>query len=132
LSRARILLLIMAVYVTLASLCSLLAVKPAFNGLSTILGTTVLGTTVLGTTVLGTTVLGTSRIQGYADALAIGQLAISLMTIGLFVYRELSDPFYGKADRRVEELRKSWLPLSVLLVLLFAFVVAFRVWAILG
>jgi len=87
---------------------------------------------VLGTTVLGTTVLGTSRIQGYADALAIGQLAISLMTIGLFVYRELSDPSYGKTDRRVEELRKSWLPLSVLLVLLFAFVVAFRVWAILG
>ena len=142
-SRTRTLLLVLAIYVTLASLSSLLVVKPAFYGLSTILGTTILGTTVLGTTVLGTTVLGTtvlgstllgttSLIQVYADALVTGQLAISLIAIGMLVFLELSDPSYGKTRRVIEELRKSWLPLSVLLVLLFALIVAFRIWAIIG
>jgi len=143
LSRTRLLLLILVTYVSLASFCSLLVIKPAFYGLSTILGTTILGTTVLGTTVLGTTVLGTtvlgstllgttSLIQVYVDALVTGQLAISLIAMGMLVYLELSDPSYGKTRRVIEELRKSWLPLSVLLVLLFALIVAFRIWAILG
>lgn len=121
----------------------MLVVKPAFYGLSTVLGTTILGTTVLGTTVLGTTVLGTtvlgstllgttSLIQVYADALVTGQLAISLIAIGMLVYLELSDPSYGKTRRVAEELRKSWLPLTVLLVLLFALIVTFRIWAIIG
>jgi len=120
----------------------MLVVKPAFYGLSTILGTTILGTTVLGTTVLGTTVLGTtvlgstllgttSLIQVYADALVTGQLAISLIAIGMLIYLELSEPSYGKTRRVIKELRKSWLPLSVLLVLLFTIIVAFRIWAIL-
>jgi len=141
LSRGKILLLTLAIYVSVAFLLSLLAVKPAFYGLSTILGTTILGTTVLGTTVLGTTVLGTtvlgstllgttSLIQVYADALVAGQVAISLIAIGMLVYLELSDPSYGKTRRVIEELRKSWLPLSVLLVMLFGLIVAFRIWAI--
>jgi hypothetical protein len=120
-----------------------LTVKPAFYGLSTVLGTTILGTTVLGTTVLGTTILGTtvlgstllgttSLIQVYAEALSMGQLAISLIAICMLIYLELSDPSYGKTRRLIEELRKSWLPLSALLVLLFAFIVFFRIWAILG
>jgi len=138
LSRAKILLLILAIYAALASFSSLLVVKPAFYGLSTILGTTILGTTVLGTTVLGTTVLGstllgtTSLVQVYADALVTGQLAISLIAIGMLVYLELSDPSYGKTHRVIEELRKSWLPLSALLVLLFTLIVVFRIWAIIG
>ena len=127
-SRLRILLLLIAFYVTLASFCSLLAVKPAFYGLSTVLGTTVLGSTVLGSTLLGTT----SLIQVYADALVTGQLAISLMAVGMLVYQELSNPSYGKVPRVVGELRGSWLPLSGLLVLLFAFIVAFKILAILG
>jgi len=115
-----------------------MTIKPAFYGLSTILGTTILGTTVLGTTVLGSTVLGstllgtTSLIQVYADALVTGQLAISLIAIGMLVYLELSDPSYGKTSRVIDELRKSWLPLSALLVLLFALIVAFRIWAIIS
>jgi len=133
LSRTRTLLLVLAIYVTLASLSSLLVVRPAFYGLSTILGTTVLETTVLGTTLLGSTLLGTtSLIQVYADALVAGQLAISLIAIGMLVFLELSDPSYGKTRKVIEELRKSWLPLSVLLVLLFALIVAFRIWAIIG
>jgi len=138
LSRDKILLLTLAVYVSVAFLLSLLAVKPAFYGLSTILGTTILGTTVLGTTVLGTTVLGstllgtTNLIQVYADALVAGQVVISLIAIGMLVYLELSDPSYGKTRRVLEELRKSWLPLSVLLVVLFGLIVAFRILAIIG
>jgi hypothetical protein len=147
LSRNRILLLVFAMYVSAASALSLLAVKPAFYGLSTVLGTTILGTTVLGTTVLGTTILGTtvlgttllgttttttSLIQVYADALSMGQLTISLVGIGMLVYLELSDPSYGKTRRLIEEVRKSWLPLSAMLVLLFALIVFFRIWAIIA
>ena len=148
LSRGRILLLILAVYALLASVASLLTVKPALYGLSTVLGTTILGTTVLGTTILGTTILGTtvlgsillgtttttttSLIEVYAEALAMGQLAISLIAICMLVYLELSDPSYGKTRRLIEELRKSWLPLTVVLVLLFALIVFFRIWAILA
>jgi hypothetical protein len=122
-------------------------VKPAFYGLSTVLGTTILGTTVLGTTVLGTTVLGTtvlgstllgttkttttSLIPVLAEALSMGQLAISLIAICMFFYFELSDPSYGSTSRLIQELRKSLLPLSVVLVLLFALIVFFRIWAIL-
>ena len=127
-SRGRILLLILVIYVSVAFALSLLAVKPAFYGLSTILGTTILGTTVLGSTLLGTT----SLIQVYAEALSMGQLAISLIAICMLVYLELSDPSYGKTRRLIGELRKSWLPLSVVLVLLFALIVFFRIWAILG
>jgi hypothetical protein len=122
---------------------SFLAVKPGFYGLSTILGTTILGTTVLGTTILGTTVLGTtvlgstllgttSLIQVYAEALSMGQLAISLIAICMLIYLELSDPSYGKTRRLIEELRKSWLPLTAVLVLLFSLIVFFRICAILG
>ena len=141
-----------AIYVSLAFLLSLLVVKPSFYGLSTVLGTTILGTTVLGTTVLGTTILGTtvlgstllgtttttttttttSLIQVYAEAFSMGQLAISLIAICMLVYLELSDPSYGKTHRLIRELRKSWLPLTAVLVLLFALIVFFRIWAILG
>ena len=135
-SRNRILFFVFCIYVSLTLLLSLMVVKPAFYGLSTVLGTTVLGTTVLGTTVLGTTVLGTtmlgtSLIQVYAEALSMGKLAISLIAIGMLVYLELSDPSYGKSHRVVTELRKSWLPLTTLLVLLFAVIVVFKVWNIL-
>lgn len=142
-SRGRILLLMLILYVSVAFAMSFLAVKPAFYGLSTVLGTTILGTTVLGTTVLGTTVLGTtvlgstllgttSLIQVYAEALSMGQLAISLIAIGMLVYLELSDPSYGKTRRLINELRQSWLPLSVVLILLFALIVFFRIWNILA
>ena len=125
--------LVFCIYVSLALSLSLLVVKPAFYGLSTILGTTVLGTTVLGTTVLGSTLLGTtSLIQVYAEALSMGQLAISLLGICMLLYLELSDPSYGKSPRLVTELRKSWLPLTTLLILLFAIIVFFRAWNVLA
>jgi hypothetical protein len=143
LSRNRTLLLILAIYVSVASALSLLVVKPTFYGLSTVLGTTILGTTVLGTTVLGTTILGTtvlgstllgtsSLIQVVTEALSMGQLAISLIGICMLVYLQLSDPSFGRTHRLIKELRKSWLPLSVVLMLLFALIVFFRIWAILA
>jgi hypothetical protein len=127
-SRNRILFFVFCIYVSLALLLSFLVVKPAFYGLSTILGTTVLGTTVLGSTLLGTT----SLIQVYAEALSMGQVAISLLAICMLLYLELSDPSYGESPRVVTELRKSWLPLTTLLVLLFAVIVFFRVWNVLA
>ncbi|MCP8314969.1 MAG: hypothetical protein H3Z53_11465 [archaeon] len=138
LSHSKSLLLLLSTYVSLALFTSLLAVNPTFYGLSTILGTTVLGTTVLGTTVLGTTVLGTtvmgttSLVGVYGEVLFSGQLAISLLAIGILTYLELSDPSYGKTKRLVEELRRSWLPLSAILVILFMLIVAFRIWAIIA
>ena len=132
-SRNRILFFVFCIYVSLALLLSLLVVKPAFYGLSTVLGTTVLGTIVLGTTVLGSTLLGTtSLVEVYAEALSMGQLAISLLGICMLLYLELSDPSYGESNRLVAELRKSWLPLTTLLVLLFAVIVVFRVWNVLA
>ena len=136
-------LLVLLAYISLTALTSLLEVRPALYGLSTVLGTTILGTTVLGTTVLGTTVLGTtvlgvtmlgttSIIGLYAEALGRGQLVISLVAIGLLSYMELSDPTYGRTKRIIEELRRSWLPLSALLVVLFMLTVSFRIWAIIA
>jgi len=121
-------LFILAVYVSLAFLLSSLVVKPSFYGLSTILGTTLLGTTTLGLTLLGIT----SLVQVYAEALSMGQLAISLIAICMLVYLELSDPSYGKTRSLIEELRKSWLPLTAVLVLLFALIVFFRILAVLA
>ena len=137
-NHSKSLLLLLSTYVSLALFTSLLAVDPTFYGLSTILGTTVLGTTVLGSTVLGTTVLGTtvmgttSLVSVYGEALLSGQLAISLIAIGMFTYLELSDPSYGKTKRLIEELRRSWLPLSAILIILFMLIVAFRIWAIIA
>ena len=124
--------LVFSIFDSLALLLSTMSVTPAFYGLSTVLGTTVLGTTVLGTTVLGTTVLGTtSMLTVYAEALSMGQLAISLVAIGMMVFLELSDPSFGEANSLVKQLRKSWLPLTALLVLVFAIIAFFRVWNIL-
>jgi hypothetical protein len=77
--------------------------------------------------------MGTTSLIGvYSEALLQGQLAISLIAIGMLTYLELSDPSYGKTKRIIEELRKSWLPLSALLVILFMLIVAFRIWAIIA
>jgi hypothetical protein len=143
-SRNRILFFVFFTYVSLTLLLSFLAIKPAFYGLSTVLGTTVMLTSVLGTTILlGTTALGaimlgttttttTSLIEVYTDVLPMGQLALSLLAICMLLYLELSDPSYGKSHRVVAELRKSWLPLTTLLVLVFAVIVFFKVWNILA
>ncbi|MCP8307142.1 MAG: hypothetical protein H3Z54_00370 [archaeon] len=137
-SHKKNLLLLLFTYVSLSLFTSLLTVNPTFYGLSTILGTTILGTTVLGTTVLGTTVLGTtvmgttSLVGTYGEALFSGQLVISLITIGMLTYLELSDPSYGKTKRLIEELRRSWLSLSALLIILFMLIIAFRIWAIIA
>jgi hypothetical protein len=59
-------------------------------------------------------------------------LAVSLIAIGLLVFLELSDPAYGKINRLVFELRKSWLPTVSILVTLFFLIVAFKIYVILA
>jgi len=101
-------------------------------GLSTTLGISVLGSSVLGSSVLGSTVMGSMIMQSYATAIPTAQVGLSFVLIGMLVYSELTDPAYGKLKRMLSELRKSWLPFSGLLLVLFFIIVAWRVWAVLA
>lgn len=123
-------------------LASSLTVAVPLFGLSTILGVSVLGSSVLGSSVLGSSVLGssvlgsTTIVEAYSGAVVESQLWLSLVCIGLLVYLELSDPSYEKRIegriRVFSELRRSWLPVSTLLVVLFFIIVALKVWSILA
>ena len=106
-------------------------VAPLF-GLSTILGISVLGSSVLGSSVLGSSVLGSTILEAYAGAIATSQLCLSLATIGLLVYLELTDPAYGGLRSILLELRRSWLSVSALLVVLFFIIVALKVYSIIA
>ena len=106
-------------------------------GLSTtlgisVLGSSVLGSSVLGSSVLGSTVMGSMIMQSYSTAIPTAQVGLSFVLIGMLVYSELTDPAYGKLKRMLSELRKSWLPFSGLLLVLFFIIVAWRVWAVLA
>ena len=101
-------------------------------GLSTTLGISVLGSSVLGSSVLGSTVMGSMIMQSYATAIPTAQVGLSFVLIGMLVYSELTDPAYGRLRRMLSELRKSWLPFSGLLLVLFFIIVAWRVWAVLA
>jgi len=133
----RKLLILLALFVFLAAVSSLTVVAPLF-GLSTVLGVSVLGSSVLGSSVLGSSVLGssvlasTTIIEAYAGAIAASQLCLSLAAIGLLVYLELSDPAYGSLRSFLLKLRRSWLPVSALLVILFFIIVALKVWSIIA
>jgi len=75
-------------------------------------------------TVLGTTVLGSST--SVFTSLASLQLCASLALIGLLVLSELTNPTYG-VGRFLVELRTSWLPYVVLLLIIFSLIMAFKV-----
>lgn len=117
---------------SLAAVSSLTVVAPLF-GLSTVLGVSVLGSSVLGSSVLGSSVLGsTTVVEAYAGTIAASQLCISLVAVGLLVYSELTDSAYGELRSIPLELRRSWVPISMLLVVLFVIVVVLRVWSIIA
>jgi len=133
LERSLAVLLLLFAFSALAS--SLTAGAPLF-GLSTILsvsvlGSSVLGSSVLGSSVLGSSVLGSTIVEAYAGAVVASQLWLSLVVIALLIYLELSDPSYGRLRKILLELRRSWLPVSGLLVVLFFIIVALKVYAIL-
>ncbi|MEM2127269.1 MAG: hypothetical protein QXH67_03490 [Candidatus Bathyarchaeia archaeon] len=123
------------------SAASLLTVAAPLSGLSTILGVSVLGSSVLGSSVLGSSVLGSSVlgssvlastiVEAYAQAVVSLQPWLSSVLIGLLVYLELTDPSVGGLRSALLELRRSWLPFSALLTVLFSIIVAMRVWSIL-
>jgi len=71
-------------------------------------------------------------MQAYSTAIPTAQVSLSLVLIGMLVYSELTDPAYGKLRRFLSELRKSWLPFSALLLILFSIIVAWRIWAVLA
>jgi len=129
------LVLVLAVFVSLVIVSSFTVAAP-LSGLSTILGVSVLGSSVLGSSVLGSSVLGssvmasTTIVEAYAQAVMFMQPLLSLVLIGLLVYLELTDSSYGGLRSMLLELRKSWLPVSALLMVLFSIIVALKVWNI--
>ena len=122
-------LLVLFVSLTMVS-CFTVAV-PLF-GLSTVLGSSVLGSSVLGSSVLGSSVMGTTIVEAYSLANSKLQFYLSLTVIGLLIYLEMSDPAYMKIRVFYRELRRGWIPVSVILVVLFFIIVAVKVWAIIG
>jgi len=121
---------LLALFVFLSAASSLTIAAPPF-GLSTTLAVSVLGSSVLGSSVLGSSMLGTTvLVEAYAGAVVASQLWLSLVVIGLLFYVELSDPAYGKLRKSLVEFRKSWLPISALLSILFFIIVALKVYNI--
>lgn len=134
--------LLLVVFALLTAVSSLTVTAPLM-GLSTVLGVSVLGSSVLGSSVLGSSVLGssvlgssvlasTTIVEAYGAAIAVSQIWLSLSAIALLIYLELSDPAYGGLKSLLVELRKSWLPVSALLVVLFFIIVGLKVWSILA
>lgn len=107
-------------------------------GLSTVLGISVLSSSILGSSVLGSSVLGssvlasTTIVEAYGSAITASQIWLSFAAIGLLIYLELTDPAYGGLKSTIVELRKSWLPVTGILVILFFIIVAIKVWGILA
>jgi len=110
-----------------------LSKAPSIMGLSTILGISVLGSSVLGSSVLASSVLAsTTIVEAYSSAIGFIQPWLSLALIILLAYMELTDPSYGSLRGYLSELRRSWMPVSGLLFLLFSIIVAIKVWSILA
>ena len=120
----------------------LLPVTIAPLGLSSILGlgmmsSVLLGSSVLGISVLSSTVLSSGGVasaiaSSYSGALGLGQMLVSVSAVGVLVFMELSDPAYGKVRPVVGEIRSSWKAIAVIMVVLFAAIVAVRVISIVG
>jgi len=94
---------------------NIISAPPALSGLSTVLGTTIL--------VSSATVFTT---------LASFQLYASVGLIALLVFLELTDPAYGGVRSFLAELRTNWLPHTILLLIVFSLIVAFKVATILS
>jgi len=104
-------------------------------GLSTILGSTILGSTVLGSTILGSTVLGSITLTTvYAEtyyntllnALYIAQILLSITTIGLLIYLEITHQSYGNVKRKYFEIRNTLLPMGIILALIFFTIITLK------
>ena len=110
------------------TLVSCLTVTSPLFGLSTVLGSSVLGSSVLGSSVMSTTTI----IEAYNVAIATSQIHLSLVVIGLLMYLEMSNPDYTRTKGFISDLRKSWVSVSALLVILFFIIVALKVWGLIA
>jgi len=122
----RSLIALLVCFVLLTGLSAFTVATPLF-GLSTVLGVSVLGSSVLGSSVMGSTI-----VEAYVNAVSTSQVCLSLVLIGLLIYSELTNPSYGKLRSVFLELRRSWMPISVLLLVLFFIIVGIKVWGILA
>lgn len=118
----------------------LLPVSVAPLGLSSVLGLSLMTSALLGSSVLGVSVLSSTVLQpsgaaaaiaaSYSSALALVQVLVSVSSIGVLVFTEMTDPSYGKVGFTVGEMRKSLTPIALVTLVLFAAIVAVRILAI--
>lgn len=125
--------IVLIIWVSLTLWATTCRTAPPLFGLSTVMGTTVLGSTVLGSTVLGSSILGTTTttIATYDQALWIARLYSTLACISLLSYVGLAD-FSMEDDRCIlVDIRKSLIPIVILLVVLFSIFFFSTIWAML-
>jgi len=116
------LVLLFGMQLLLATACFYLPTVAMFG-----LSTTVLGSSSM---LLGSVSSSSAISLAYSKALVSVQLYVSLASIGILAYLELSNPAYGKTRRILEELRKGWVPVSVLFVILFFILVFFKAYLV--
>jgi hypothetical protein len=114
---------------------ALLPVTIAPLGLSSVLGLGLMSSVLLGSNVFSTTIFtwtvlgsgGSAIATSYSGALELGQVLVSLSAIGTLVFLEMSDSSYGGVRPLISEFRSSWKPIALIMVVLFAAIIAVRV-----
>ena len=90
-----------------------------------------LNTKFLSTMVLNTFTLNVPQLVAISgDELFPSRLILTLLTVSIVTYVELSDPSYGSTWKTVGELRKSWITPAIVLEILFILVIFFKIWNI--
>lgn len=127
-TRERKLLALLMVYGGLVMLVSSLNVMPFTYGLSTVMGTFLLASSMLSSSVMVSSLFGgVNAASIFSNALLNAEAAVTVLTISLLAFAEVSSPAYGKAGRLVTELRRGWMPIAAFVVLLFAVTVASKI-----
>jgi hypothetical protein len=76
--------------------------------------------------------MSTTIVEAYSGAVVTSQIWLTIATIGLLVYMELTSSSLESLRRIFLKLRESLLPVSALLTVLFLIIAALKAWSILG
>ena len=128
LSRGKKMLTLLLTYVGLAIIMSLFTASSFPYGLSTVLGTSLLATTMVGSSPIVLSLIGNiNTITVFSDALVGAQIIITLSAIILLAFAEVSNPTYGKTEKFLFELRKSWMPILAFVLILFGVTISMKI-----
>jgi hypothetical protein len=105
----------------------LLGVKPFKYGLSTVMGTSLLTVSSGESIVVFSLFRGLDINAALSDALTDAQIMVTLLGISLLAYAEVANPTYGGNAEFLRELRRNWMPILAIVLLLFTVTVASRV-----